>query len=86
MVMLVPTETYRMVMLILTETYRMVMVVPTETYRMVMVIPTQAYQTVIASNGLPAFPLMGEVKSHVKGQVLCRVRFEFHLLKMRDSI
>jgi hypothetical protein len=62
MVMVVPTETYRMVMVIPTETYGMVMVVPTETYLMVMVIPTKAYQTVIASNGLPAFPLMGGVK------------------------
>ncbi len=59
--MVVQTETYRMVMVIPTETYGMVMVVPTETYLMVMVIPTKAYETVIASNGLPAFPPMGGV-------------------------
>jgi hypothetical protein len=69
MVMVIPTETNRMVMVVLTETYRMVMVVPTETYRMVMVIPTKAYQTVIASNGLPAFPLMGEFNLMSRGRL-----------------
>jgi hypothetical protein len=69
MVMVILTETYRMVMVVQTETYRMVMLVPTETYLMVMVIPTKAYRTVIASNGLPAFPLMGEVNLISRGRL-----------------